>query len=50
MQRPAIGWIVIVEEEEEDWPGVYDCGAIFRPDEPVFFVGDRDDWPLEPCS
>ena len=32
MQRPAIGWIVIVEEEEDDWSGVYDCGAIFKPD------------------
>ena len=34
MQRPDIGWIVfVVEEEEDDWSGVYDCGAIFRPDE-----------------
>jgi hypothetical protein len=50
MQRPAIGWIVIVEEEEDDWLGVYDCGAIFKPSESVFLAGDRDDWPLEQCS
>jgi hypothetical protein len=50
MQRPDIGWIVFVAEEEDDWLGVYDCGAIFRPDEPVFLVGDRADWPIEQCS
>ncbi len=50
MQRPDIGWIVLVEEEEDDWLGVYDCGAIFRPDERIFLVGDRDDWSLEQCS
>ncbi len=42
MQRPDIGWIVIVEEEDDDWPGVHDCGAIFRPDERALIVGDRD--------
>ena len=51
MQRPAIGWIVFVaEEEEDDWSGVYDCGAIFKPEERIFLVGGRDDWPLEQCS
>jgi hypothetical protein len=50
MQRPDIGWILIVEKDDDDWPGVYDCGAIFRLDERVFVVGDRDDWPLEQCS
>ena len=50
MQRPAIGWIVIVEEIEDDWSGVYDCGAIFKSEERVFLVGGRDDWPLEQCS
>jgi hypothetical protein len=50
MQRPDIGWIVFVAEEEDDWSGVYDCGAIFQPDQPAFLVGDRDDWPVEQCS
>jgi hypothetical protein len=50
MQRPDIGWIVFVAEEEDDWSGVYDCGAIFKPDEPLFLAGDRDDWPIEQCS
>jgi hypothetical protein len=50
MQRPDIGWIVFVAEVEDDWSGVYDCGAIFRPDQPAFLAGDRDDWPLEQCS
>jgi hypothetical protein len=51
MQRPDIGWIVfIAAEEEDDWSGVYDCGAIFKPEERIFLVGDRDDWPLEQCS
>jgi hypothetical protein len=51
MQRPAIGWIVFVaEEDNDDWSGVYDCGAIFKPEERIFLVGDRDDWPLEQCS
>jgi hypothetical protein len=50
-QRPEIGWIVIVVgEEEDDWSGVYDCGAIFQPEERIFLVGDRDDWPIEQCS
>jgi len=49
MQRPAIGWIVIFKEED-DWSGVYDCGAIFKPDERISLIGDRDDWPLEQCS
>jgi len=50
LQRSAIGWIVFVEVEEDDWSGVYDCGAIFRPSESVFLAGDRDDWPIEQCS
>jgi hypothetical protein len=50
MQRPALGWIVFAEEEDDDWSGVYDCGAIFKPEEPVFLAGDRDDWPIEQCS
>jgi hypothetical protein len=50
MQRPDIGWIVFVAAEEDDWSGVYDCGAIFKPEERIFLVGDRDDWPLEQCS
>jgi hypothetical protein len=51
MQRPDIGWIVFVAgEEEDDWSGVYDCGAIFKTEERIFLVGDRDDWPLEQCS
>lgn len=51
MLRPAIGWsICVVEEEEDDWSGVVDCGAIFKPSEPIFWGGDRDDWPLEQCS
>jgi hypothetical protein len=50
MQRPDIGWVVIVAEEEDNWSGVYDCGAIIKPDERIFLVGDRDDWPLEQCS
>ncbi len=50
MQRPDTGWIVFVEVEEDNWSGVYDCGAIYRPDERIFLVGDRDDWPPEPCS
>jgi hypothetical protein len=49
MQRPALGWIVFVEEED-DWSGVYDCGAIFQPDQSVFLAGERDDWPIEQCS
>jgi len=44
MQRPALGWIVFVAEEEND------CGAIFQPEQPVFLAGDRDDWPIEQCS
>jgi hypothetical protein len=51
MQRPDIGRIVFAAEKvEDDWPGVYDCGAIFKPEERVFWAGDRDDWPLEQCS
>ena len=40
-------WVVV---EDEDWSGVHDCGAIFRPDEPPRFYGDREDWPVEQCS
>lgn len=40
-------WIVVAEE---DWSGVADCGAIFRPVEPLLIYGDRDDWPIEQCS
>jgi hypothetical protein len=50
MQRPALGWIVFVAEEGDDWSGVYDCGAIFQPEPPGFLAGDRDDWPIEQCS
>jgi hypothetical protein len=52
MQRPEIGWIVVAvgEEDDDDWSGVYDCGAIFRPEERIFLVGGRDDWPIEQCS
>jgi hypothetical protein len=51
LQRPEIGWIVVVVgEEEDDWSGVYDCGAICQPDERIFLVGDRADWPIEQCS
>jgi hypothetical protein len=50
MQRPALGWIVFVAEEGDDWSGVYDCGAIFQPDQAVFLAGERDDWPIEQCS
>jgi hypothetical protein len=49
MQRQAIGWVVVIDEEE-DWSGVYDCGAIFMSSEPVYWPGQRDDWPLEQCS
>jgi hypothetical protein len=49
LERQAIGWVVVVDEDD-DWSGVHDCGAIFRPDEPIFWLGDRDDWPMEQCS
>ena len=49
MERIAIGWVVAVDEDD-DWSGVYDCGAIFRPNEPMLIYGDRDDWPIEQCS
>jgi hypothetical protein len=47
IQQQAVDWVVV---EEEDWSGVNDCGAIFKPEEPVFLDDDRDDWPLEQCS
>jgi hypothetical protein len=51
MLRPEIGWVVfVVAEEEDDWSGVYDCGALFKPAERIFLAGDRDDWPIEQCS
>ncbi len=46
-QPAAVEWIVV---EDDDWSGVYDCGAIFMPSEPVVLFGDRDDWPIEQCS
>lgn len=49
MERRAIGWAVIVVNDD-DWSGVCDCGAIFRPSEPLSIYGDRDDWPIEQCS
>lgn len=49
MERQAIGWMIVVEEDD-DWSGVHDCGAIFMPGEPVVLSGDRDDWPIEQCS
>ncbi len=49
MERQAIGWMIVVEEDD-DWSGVYECGAIFMPGEPVVLSGDRDDWPIEQCS
>ncbi len=45
-QVARVEWII----EEDDWSGVYDCGAIFMPREPVVLFGDRDDWPIEQCS
>jgi hypothetical protein len=45
--QELVAWVVV---EEEDWSGVYDCGAIFRPNEPMLIYGDRDDWPIEQCS
>ena len=51
MHRPDIGWIgCVAAGEEDDWLGVNDCGAIFKPEERMFLVGDRDDWPIEQCS
>ncbi|HSD84376.1 MAG TPA: hypothetical protein VLG46_10970 [Anaerolineae bacterium] len=42
-EQQAVGaeWIVI---EEEDWPGVNDCGAIFVPDGEMKFEIDDEDW------
>ena len=45
---PAI-WMVV---DEEDWSGVNDCGAIFKPVDPIdaYRLIDDIDWPIECCS
>ncbi len=43
-QAQAAAWVVA---EEEDWPGVNDCGAIFVPDREMRFEVDEDEWAIE---
>ena len=42
IQSQAVEWIVV--EEEEDWSGVNECGAIFRPDREMRFEIDDEEW------
>ncbi len=42
-QAASADWIVV---EEEDWSGVNDCGAIFRPDREMKFEVNEDEWPV----
>ncbi len=42
---PLQGWNELVVEEE-DWSGVYDCGAIFAPDRGMKFEVNEEEWPI----
>jgi hypothetical protein len=43
--QPSQGWEWLVADEE-DWPGVNDCGAILAPDREMRFEVDDAEWSI----
>jgi hypothetical protein len=43
IRQQAAEWIVV---EEEGWPGVNECGAIFAPDRGMRFEIANEEWPM----
>ncbi len=41
VKQSQVEWAVAAED---DWQGVYECGAIFRPDREMRFEINDDDW------